>query len=59
MAISASSFRLHLHLAGTQLYFRQGANLAEWARTHGPVFNIRIMFENRVRKSMPISFGSV
>ncbi|KAJ7837910.1 cytochrome P450 [Mycena leptocephala] len=38
---------------------RQGANLANWARTHGPVFNIRIMFENRMFTTEPEHIKSI
>ncbi|KAJ7833679.1 cytochrome P450 [Mycena leptocephala] len=35
------------------------ANLANWARTHGPVFNIRIMFENRMFTTEPEHIKSI
>ncbi|KAF7362516.1 Cytochrome P450 monooxygenase pc-3 [Mycena venus] len=36
-----------------------GDNLAEWARKHGPVFNIRIMFENRMFTTEPDHIRSI
>ncbi|KAF7335760.1 Cytochrome P450 monooxygenase pc-3 [Mycena venus] len=30
-----------------------GENFTEWSRTHGPVFNLRIMFENRMFTTEP------
>ncbi|KAJ7735288.1 hypothetical protein DFH07DRAFT_843894 [Mycena maculata] len=39
--------------------FQRGENFAEWARTHGPVFNLRIMFENRMFTTEPEHIKSV
>ncbi|KAJ6515180.1 cytochrome P450 [Mycena vitilis] len=36
-----------------------GENLAEWALTHGPVFNLRIMFENRMFTTEPEHIKSI
>ncbi|KAJ7267575.1 cytochrome P450 [Mycena haematopus] len=36
-----------------------GENLTEWARTHGPVFNLRIMFENRMFTTEPEHIKSI
>ncbi|KAJ7457995.1 cytochrome P450 [Mycena galericulata] len=36
-----------------------GDNLAQWARTYGPVFNIRIMFENRMFTTEPEHIKSI